>query len=61
MSGAKLAPGRMLRTFMVKDRGTFKAFLATLPTIPNVKIVTVAHGDPIRGGDITAQLKDAAA
>lgn len=61
MSGDKLAPGRMLRTFMVKDKAAFKGFLATLPAIPNVKIVTVAHGDPIMGGDLTAKLKGAAA
>jgi len=61
MSGGKLAPGRMLRTFMVKNKATFKEFLATLPTIPNVKIITVSHGDPIIGGDITAKLKGAAA
>ena len=57
MSGGKLAPGRMLRIFMVKDRATFRKFLATLPSIPNVRIVTVSHGDPIIGGDITAKLK----
>jgi hypothetical protein len=57
MTGGKLAPGRMLRAFMVKDKATFKRFLATLPTIPNIKIVTVSHGDPIVGGDITAKLK----
>jgi hypothetical protein len=60
MSGEKLAPGRMLRTFMVKDEVTFKTFLGTLPTIPNVKIVTVSHGDPITGGDIAGKLKGAA-
>jgi hypothetical protein len=61
MSGGKLAPGRMLRMFMVKDKAAFKRFLRTLVTIPNVKIVTVSHGDPITGGDITAKLKGAAA
>lgn len=61
MSGDKLAPGRMLRTFMVKDKAMFKNFLATLSTIPNVKIVTVSHGDPITSGDITAKLDGAAA
>jgi hypothetical protein len=61
MSGGKLAPGRMLRMMMVKDKVAFKEFLSTLPLIPNVKIVTVSHGDPIIGGDITAKLKGAAA
>jgi hypothetical protein len=61
MSGDRLAPGRMLRTFMIKDKAAFRNFLATLPSIPNVRIVTVAHGDPITDGDIAAQLKAAAA
>lgn len=61
MSGGKLAPGRMLRAFMVKDRAAFKKFLATLQAIPAVKIVTVSHGDPITEGDITTKLEAAAA
>lgn len=61
MTGGRLAPGRMLRAFMVKDRSAFKNFLATLSTIPNVKIVTVSHGDAITSGDIPARLKQAAA
>jgi hypothetical protein len=61
MSGDKLATGRMMRLFMVKDKAAFRGFLATLATIPNLKIVTVAHGDPITGGEIAAKLKEAAA
>ena len=61
MSGGRLAPGRMLRTLMVRDRNAFKTFLAGLSAIPNVRIVTVAHGDPIVDGDIPSQLKAAAA
>jgi hypothetical protein len=61
MSGDKLATGRMMRLFMVKDKAAFKGFLAMLAAIPNVRIVTVAHGDPILGGDISAKLKEAAA
>jgi hypothetical protein len=60
MSGDQLATGRMMRLFMVKNKPAFKRFLAMLATIPNVKIVTVAHGDPITDGDITAKLKQAA-
>lgn len=61
MSGDRLAPGRMLRTFMVKDKAGFRSFLATLSAIPNMRIVTVAHGDPITDGDIAAKLRGAAA
>lgn len=61
MTGGRLAPGRMLRAFMVQDRAAFKNFLATLSTIPNVKIVTVSHGDAITSGDIPARLQAAAA
>ncbi|MBX7186062.1 MAG: hypothetical protein K1Y01_13040 [Vicinamibacteria bacterium] len=61
MTGGRLAPGRMLRAFMVKDRAAFRNFLATLSTIPNVKIVTVSHGDAITDGDLTARLQEAAA
>lgn len=61
MTGGRLAPGRMLRAFMVRDRAAFKNFLATMAAIPAVKIVTVSHGDPITSGDIAARLKEAAA
>jgi hypothetical protein len=44
---------------MVKDRAAFRNFLATLPEIAGVRILTVSHGDPIIGGDITTKLKDA--
>lgn len=58
MSGGKLTPGRALRTFMVQDKAAFKGFLTTLPAIPNIKILTVTHGDPIVGGDIAAKLRE---
>jgi len=60
MSGDRLATGRMMRTFMVKDKAAFKNFLGTLSAIPNLRILTVAHGDPIVGGDIAARLRGAA-
>lgn len=61
MTAGRLAPGRMLRAFMVKDRAAFRSFLATLSTIPAVRILTVSHGDAITSGDIAARLKAAAA
>ena len=58
--GNKLGIARIYRMTMAKDLAAIKSFVAGLADIPDVRIVTVSHGDPVTP-DAPAALRAAAA
>jgi hypothetical protein len=58
--GNRLGIARIYRMTMAKDLSALKRFVAGLAEIPDVRLVTVSHGDPVTQ-DAAAALRTAAA
>jgi hypothetical protein len=59
-SGNKLGVTRLYRMAMAKDLPALKQFAGRLAEIPDLRILTVSHGDPVTH-DPASALRDAAA
>jgi hypothetical protein len=51
---------RVFRWLVLRDEAAYADWVASLADIPDVRVMTVGHGEPITG-DVSAQLRDAAA
>jgi hypothetical protein len=58
-TSGRLGVPRTVRVMMVKDKAAVKRFLARLAEIPELRVISLAHGDAITA-DCGARLREAA-